>query len=167
MLPQATRFAVLVNPKNPLFDSFLTDVRAAAANVGAQIEPLNASTTRDIDVAFASLVQKPALLVGPDALFNARRVQIVTLATRQAVPTICTSRDFTEIGGLVSYGPNTAEVIRQVGVYTGRVLKGENPANLPVLESTKLELVISLPTAKALGITIPPGVLAIADEVIE
>ena len=169
LLPQATRFAVLVNPKNPLFDSFLTDVLAAAANVGAQIEPLNASTNRDIDVAFASLVQKPAdaLLVGPDALFNARRVQIVILATRQAVPTICTSRDFTEIGGLVSYGPNTAEVIRQVGVYTGRVLKGENPANLPVLESTKLELVISLPTAKALGITIPPGVLAIADEVIE
>jgi putative tryptophan/tyrosine transport system substrate-binding protein len=169
LLPRATNFAVLVNPENFLFEALIADIRAAAAKIGVQIQILAASVSRDIEAAFASLVQKPvdALIVGPDALLNSRRVQIVTLAARRAVPAIYPNRDFTEVGGLVSYGSNLADAIRQVGVYTGRVLRGEKPADLPVLESTKLELVINISTAKALGLAIPPGVLAIADEVIE
>jgi putative tryptophan/tyrosine transport system substrate-binding protein len=169
LLPQAMRFAVLINPKNPLFETLIADIRAAAANIGAQIESLSASTSHDIEAAFERLVQKPpdALIVGPDALLNDRRVQIVTLATRHAVPALYPGRDFTEVGGLISYGPNLGDAIRQVGVYTGRVLKGERPSDLPVLEPTKLELVINASTAKSLRLTIPPGVLAIADEVIE
>jgi putative tryptophan/tyrosine transport system substrate-binding protein len=169
LLPLAARFAVLVNPENPLFASLIADTRASGVNMGLQIEVLTATTSRDIEAAFSSLAQKPAdaLIVGPDALLNARRVQIVTLAARQAVPAIYPNRDFTEVGGLMSYGSNLADAIRLVGVYTGRILKGEKSADLPVLESTKLEFVINLPTAKALGLTVPPGLLAIADEVIE
>ena len=169
LLPRATRFAVLVNAKNPISESSITDVRAAAENTGAEIEVLTASTSREIDAAFSSLVQKPAdaLIIGGVALFNARRVQIATLATRQALPAIYPTRDYTEVGGLMSYGPNLGDAIREVGAYAGRVLKGEKPADLPVLQSTKLELVINLSTARAFGLTIPPGILAIADEVIE
>jgi putative tryptophan/tyrosine transport system substrate-binding protein len=169
LLPRAARFAVLVNAKNPISDPFITDVRATAENMGAEIEVLTASTSRDIDTAFSSLAQKPAdaLIVGGDSLFNARRVQIATLATRLALPAIYPTRDYTEAGGLISYGPNLGDAIRQVGAYAGRVLKGEKPTDLPVLQSTKLELVINLSTAKAFGLTIPPGVLAIADEAIE
>ena len=169
LLPRAARFAVLVNAKNRISNPFITDVRTAAENMGAEIEVLTASTSRDIDAAFSSLVQKPAdaLIIGGDAFFNAQRVQIATLATRQAVPAIYATRDYPEIGGLMSYGPNLGDAIRQVGAYAGRVLKGEKPADLPVVESTKLELVINLSTAKAFGLTIPPGILAIADEVIE
>ena len=168
LLPRAARFAVLVNVENPISKPFIADIRATAENMGAEIEVLTANTGRDIDAAFSSLAQKPAdaLIIGGDALFNARRVQIATLATRQALPAIYPTRDYTEVGGLMSYGPNLGDAIREVGAYAGRVLKGEKPADLPVLQSTKLELVINLSTAKAFGLTIPPGVLAIADEVI-
>ncbi len=139
-------------------------------NMGAKIEVLTATTSRDIEAAFSSLIQKPAdaLIIGGDAFFNAQRVQIATLATRQAVPAINATRDYPEIGGLMSYGPNlgTCDLLKSAHT-PGRVLKGENPADLPVLESTKLELVINLSTAKTFGLTIPPGILAIADEVIE
>ena len=169
LLPRAARFAVLVNVENPISKPFIADIRATAENMGAEIEVLTASTSREIDAAFSSLLQKPAdaLIIGGDALFNARRVQIATLATRQALSAIYPTRDYTEVGGLMSYGPNLGDAIREVGAYAGRVLKGEKPADLPVLQSTKLELVINLSTAKAFGLTIPPGVLAIADEVIE
>jgi putative ABC transport system substrate-binding protein len=169
LLPQATTFAILINPKNPVSEPLVVDIRAAAANVGARLIVLTASRGAEIDAAFASLHQNPAdaLILGPDALFNARRVQIATLASRYGLPAIYPSRDQVEVGGLMSYGPNLWEAIQQVGLYTARVLKGERPADLPVLQSTKLELVINLSTAKALGLSIPPGILAIADEVIE
>jgi putative tryptophan/tyrosine transport system substrate-binding protein len=169
LLPGAARFAVLVNPNNPLTESFVTDVRTAASAIGRQVELLNASTIGDIDTAFAGLVQNraDALLVGPDTLFRDRRVQLVILAARHAVPTIYGVRELAEAGGLMSYGSNFTDLFRQTGMYTGRVLKGEKPAELPILRATKFEFIINLQTAKALGLEIPPGVLAIADEVIE
>jgi len=169
LLPQAKRIAALINPNNPLFEVFKPDLRTAASKMDIQVEYLTASTSRDIEAAFLNLARSAAdgLVVGPDALFNARRVQIVTLAGHQRLPAIYPSRDYVEIGGLASYGANLEDAIRQVGVYTGRILKGEKPADLPVLQTTKLEFLISLVTAKSLGLTIPPGVLAIADEVIE
>jgi putative ABC transport system substrate-binding protein len=147
----------------------IADVRTAAAAIGLQIDVLTASTNRDIDTAFAALMQRraDALWISPDSFFNARRVQIVTLAARHAVPAIYTSRDWTEAGGLMSYGPSLADVIRQVGVYTGRILKGEKAADLPVLQPTKFEFIINLQTAKAFGIDIPATLLSRADEVIE
>jgi len=137
--------------------------------VQQQIEVLNASTGRDIDTVFASLARKPvdALLVGPSPLANNRRVQIVTLAAYHRVPAIYFLRDFAEVGGLMSYGTSIADANRLAGVYTGRILKGEKPGDLPVMQSTKFEFVINLNTAKAFGISFPPGLLAIADEVIE
>jgi putative ABC transport system substrate-binding protein len=169
LLPAAARFAVLVNPNSPLTEPFVTDVRAAASGIGRQIEVLTASTNRDIDAAFASFVQKQAdaLLVTPDALFLNRRVQLVTLAARQAVPTIYPVREDAAAGGLMSYGSNFADLFRQTGIYAGRVLKGEKPADLPILRATKFEFVINLQTAKTLGIEIPTTLLARADEVIE
>ena len=130
---------------------------------------VRAGTGREIDAAFANLVQKPggALLVGPDAVFTSRRAQIVTLAARHAVPAIYYAREFAEIGGLISYGPNLVNVFQQTGIYVGRVLKGAKPADLPIQQPTKYELVINLKTAKVLGLEIPPTLLARADEVIE
>jgi len=170
LLPGATRFALLVNPNNPLIaEAAITDARAAAMAIGRQIEVLTASTNRDIDTAFASLVQKraDALLVTIDPLFNNRRVQLVTLATHYRVPTTYAWRESVEAGGLMSYGANLADLIRQVGVYTGRILKGEKSAVLPVLRPIKFEFVINLHTAKLLGLEVPPTLLARADEVIE
>jgi putative ABC transport system substrate-binding protein len=170
LLPGATRIAVLVDPNNTLpTEAFISDVRAAASAIRKQIDVLYASTGRDIDTVFESLAQKPvdALLVGPGAFFFNRRVQLVTLATRHAVPTIYGVREFVEAGGLMSYGTSLTDAYRQAGVYTGRILKGEKPADLPVIQSSKFEFVINLNTARAFGLSFPPGLLAIADEVIE
>jgi putative ABC transport system substrate-binding protein len=167
--PGAVRVGVLVDPNFPLIESFVSDVQAAASSVRKQIEVLEAPIGRDIDTAFASLAQKPidALLVGPSPLFNNRRVQLVTLATYHRVPAIYPWREAAEVGGLMSYGTSLSDAYRQAGVYTGRILKGEKPADLPVMQSIKFEFVINLNTAKAFGLSFPPGLLAIADEVIE
>jgi putative ABC transport system substrate-binding protein len=169
LLPKAVRFALLVNSTNQSTDTVTKEAQAAAAAIGGQIQVLTASTIRDIDAAFARLLQYPAdaLLLNADPLFFTRRVQLVTLAARHALPTMFTNREYTEIGGLMSYGPNLTEQIRQVGVYTGRILKGEKPADLPVVLPTRFEFVINLQTAKLFGLTIPPTLLALADEVIE
>jgi putative tryptophan/tyrosine transport system substrate-binding protein len=170
LLPGATRFAVLVNPKNPTTtEPMIKSVQAAASTIGRQVEVLYASSNSDIDTAFANLVQKraEALLIGTDALFLEGRVQLATLALRHAVPAVYANRAFPEAGGLMSYGSSFEDIFCQAGVYTGRILKGEKPGDLPVVQATKFELVINLKTAKALGLTIPPGVLAIADTVIE
>jgi putative ABC transport system substrate-binding protein len=170
LLPGATRFAVLVNLEQRLMaEVMIRDVQAAASTIGRQIEVLYASTNRDIDTAFVNLVQKraEALLIMTDALFLERRAQLATLALRHAVPAIYAIRDFPEAGGLMSYGSSYVDIFRQAGIYAGRILKGEKPADLPVMQATKFEFVINLKTATALGLTIPSGVLAIADEVIE
>jgi len=167
--PGAVRVGVLVYPNFAPTQSFVSDVQAAALSIGKQIEVLEAPTSRDIDTAFARLAQKPidALLVGPGPLLDNRRVQIVTLATYHRVPAIDPLRAFAEAGGLMSYGTNITDAYRQAGVYTGRILKGEKPADLPVMQSIKFEFVINLNTARAFGLSFPPGLLAIADEVIE
>ena len=167
--PGAVRVGVLVDPNYAPSQSFVSDVQAAALSIGKQIGVLEAPTGRDIDAAFARLAQKPidALLVGPGPLLDNRRVQIVTLATYHRVPAIDPLRAFAEAGGLMSYGTSITGAYRQAGVYTGRILKGEKPADLPVMQSTKFEFVINLNTAEAFGLSFPPGLLAIADEVIE
>jgi putative tryptophan/tyrosine transport system substrate-binding protein len=167
--PGAVRVGVLVDPNFPLIESFVSDVQAAASSIKKQIEVLEAPTGRDIDTVFASLAQKPidALLVGPSPLLNNRRVQLVTLAAYHRVPAIYSWREAAEVGGLMSYGTSLTDAYRQTGIYTGRVLRGEKPADLPVMQSTKFEFVINLNTAKAFGLSFPPGLLAIADEVIE
>jgi len=169
LAPGANHFAALVNPNTVFTDAVVKDLQASASALGLPIEILRAGTGREIDAAFANLVQKPggALLVGPDAVFTSRRAQIVTLAARHAVPAIYYAREFAEIGGLISYGPNLVNVFQQTGIYVGRVLKGEKPADMPVEQPTKFELVVNLNTARALGIAIPNTLLAIADEVIE
>jgi ABC-type uncharacterized transport system substrate-binding protein len=167
--PEAARIAVLVDPKWPITERFVSEVRTAALAVQQQVEVLNVSTGRDIDAVFASLARKPvdALLVGPSPLANNRRVQIVTLAAYHRVPAIYFLREFAEVGGLMSYGTNIGDANRLAGVYTGRILKGEKPADLPVIQSSKFEFVINLNTARAFGLSFPPGLLAVADEVIE
>jgi putative ABC transport system substrate-binding protein len=167
--PDAARIAVLVDPNFPVTEPFVSGVQAAALVIGKRIEVLHASTDRDIDTVSASLAQKPvdALLVGPALLFLNRRVQLVTLATYHKVPAIYARRENAEAGGLMSYGASLTDAYRQAGVYTGRILKSEKPADLPVMQPTKLEFVINLNTAKVFGLSFPPGLLAIADEVIE
>jgi putative tryptophan/tyrosine transport system substrate-binding protein len=172
LLPGATRFAVLVNPNNRLLAEPFTaiqDAQATASTLGLQAEILYAGTNRDIDTAFASLVQKRAnaLLVGPDPLFNSRLVQLATLAVYHRVPAIYFDRAFAEVGGMLSYGANVTDQHRQLGIYTGRILKGEKPADMPVLRAIKFEFVINLQTARTLAIDVPPSLLSIADEVIE
>src|SRR5215831_4821076 len=169
LLPRATRFAVLVNPTSPLAESDIKDAQASAKAIGGQIEILTASTNREIDAAFASFVQKraEALLIGPDVFFTNRRVQLATLAVRHGVPAIYSFREFAEAGGLMSYGTSNTDRDRQVGVYAGRILKGEKPADLPILQPTKFEFVINLQTARTLGLEVPSTLLARADEVIE
>ena len=170
LVPTATRMAVLVNPANAAStESTVRDVEAAARAMGLQIQVLNASTSREIDAAFATFVRErpDALFVGRDAFFNGRRVQLVHLATLHTIPAIYAQRDFVEVGGLMSYGASLTDAYRQVGVYIGRILKGAKPADLPVVQSTKFELVINRQTARMLGLTVPPTLLALADEVIE
>jgi putative tryptophan/tyrosine transport system substrate-binding protein len=170
LAPGATRVAVLVNPTDPVrTESNVRDVEAAARAIGLQVRVLNASTIAEIDAAFATIVRErdEALFVIPDSFFNRRRVQLSTLAARYTTPAVYPVRDYVEAGGLMSYGTSLADARRQVGVYTGRILKGEKPADLPVLQPTRFDLVINLTTAKALGITVPPTLLARADEVIE
>ena len=160
---------MLINPNNPLAEAFVADIRAAAPAVGQQLEVLTASTSQGIDAAFATLVETraDALLVGPDALFVSLRAQLATLAARHAVPAIYPFREDAEAGGLMSYGPSNTDLVRQAGIYAGRILKGEEPADLPVQQSTKVELVINLKATKALGLTFPLSLLGRADEVIE
>jgi putative ABC transport system substrate-binding protein len=169
LLPRANLIGLLLNPNDPLTDVITTEVQQAASTVGQRIEVLHASSSREIDAAFASLLQKRAgaLVLGAGPLFFTRRVQLVTLATRHAVPAVYVSREFVQAGGLMSYGTNLAEMWRQVGDYVGRVLKGTNPTDLPVMQSTKLEFVINLQTARTFDLEIPPSLLARADEVIE
>jgi len=145
------------------------DVTAAAATLGVQIDVVQASDSREIEAAFAMLVRNKAdaLLIGSDVFFISRRVQLATLTTRHAIPAVQNVRGFAEVGGLMSYGTSQTEAFRQLGVYTGRILKGAKPADLPVVQSTKFEFVINLPTARALGLDVPPTLLARADEVIE
>jgi putative ABC transport system substrate-binding protein len=169
LLPHATRFAVLLNPNDPNADQYTKDLQAAASTIGWQIELLAASNIHEIDVAFANLAQKrpDALLVVPQGLFFNRRVQIVTQVTRYTLPAVYPSREFAEIGGLMSYGSNSADEFRLTGVYTGRILKGEKPSDLPVLRASKFELIINLQTSRIFKIDIPPTLLATANEVIE
>jgi putative ABC transport system substrate-binding protein len=170
LVPAATRVAVLVNPANAeATEPTLRDVEAAARAMGLQIQVLNANTSREIDAAFATVVRErpDAPFVGPGPLFNERRVQLVHLASRHAIPATYTQREYAEIGGLMSYGATVKDAYRQVGVYAGRILKGAKPADLPVVQSTKFELVINAQTARMLGLEVPPTLLASADEVIE
>jgi putative ABC transport system substrate-binding protein len=170
LLPNAVRIAVLVNPGNAsIAKATGQDVQKAAPTMGLQVQILNATSIGEIDAAFATFARErpDALFVGPDALFTSRRVQLVTLATRDRIPATYPNRDYVEVGGLMSYGPDFTDMFRQVGVYTGSILKGAKPAELPVLQSTKFEFVINLTTAKALGLIVPAGVISIADEVIE
>ena len=172
LVPKAARFAVLLNPANAnatITEAILRDVQEAARTVGLQIHALNASTSREIDAAFATLARErpDALFVGPDAFFSSRRVQLANLAARDRIPAAYGNRDFVEAGGLMSYGINFADTFRQVGVYTGSIPKGAKPADLPVVQSTKFEFLINLNTANALGLTIPETLLATADEVIQ
>jgi len=169
LIPSATTIGFLENPNNPVLELTTRDVLAAAPVVGLKIQILKASTDREIDAAFASLVQARtgALLVGGDIFFNNRIERLVELAARHAIPTMYLTREFVAAGGLISYGISLTEQYRQVGLYTGRILKGEKPADLPVIQATKLELIINLKTAKALGLQIPDRLLALADEVIE
>jgi putative tryptophan/tyrosine transport system substrate-binding protein len=169
LIPKADLIALLVNPNSPDSAPQVADVQVAAREVGQRVMVLNATTDPDIDAAFATLSRQRigGLMVGGDQFLDTRRDRIVALAARHSMPTIYHRRDFVAGGGLMSYGTSIADVYRQVGVYTGRILKGEKPADLPVLQPTKFELVINLKAANALGLTIPPGVLAIADEVIE
>jgi len=169
LVPTVTAIGVLVNPRNPNAESDTKQVQMAAHSLGRHIHIVHASTERDLDAAFANLVQQrtATLLVFPDALFVSHRERIVAFAARQRAPAIYSNRDYAEVGGLMSYGVNQMWVYRQAGVYTGRILKGAKPADLPVEQPTKFELVINLKTAKALGLTIPPSLLLRADQVIE
>jgi putative ABC transport system substrate-binding protein len=170
LVPAATRLAVLVNPANATStETTLRDVQAAARTMGLQVQVLNAGSSREINAAFETFVRErpDLLLVGLDVYLNSRRAQLVNLASRHAVPAIFSNRDFTEIGGLMSYGTNILDAYRQLGSYAGRILKGANPADLPVVQPSKFELVINAETARMLGLNVPPSLLAIADEVIE
>jgi putative ABC transport system substrate-binding protein len=169
MVPGAARIAVLVNPANTTTETALSDAAAAARVMGLQIQVLNASTSREIDAAFATFVRErpDAVFVSLDVFFISRRAQLVNLASRHALPATYPLREFAEVGGLMSYGTNIADTFRHIGVYAGRILKGAKPADLPVVQSTKFELVINAWSARILGLAVPPTLIAAADEIIE
>ena len=169
LVPQATVIALLANPDNPPGEQYIRFLQEAARAKGIQLPVLKARTEGEIETAFASLGQVEAggLVVYPDSFFNSRSAQLLALTSRYAVPAIHENRQFTAAGGLISYGIDNAALARQAGIYAGRILKGEKPAELPVQQPTIFELVVNLKTAKALGLTVPPSILARADEVIE
>jgi putative tryptophan/tyrosine transport system substrate-binding protein len=170
MVPNAARIAALVNPTNgPAAETTLREVQEAAGAIGLQMHTLYASTSSEIDAAFATLaLERPgALLVTPDTFFSSRLVQLATLAGRDRIPTAYAIRGFVDVGGLMSYGVDVAAEFHKVGTYTGQILKGAKPADLPVVQSANFEFAINMRTAKALGLTVPPNLLALADEVIE
>jgi len=169
LAPQAGVIALLVNPNNAITERIIQDAQEAARTKGVQLHILKASTDSEIDAAFAALAQRQAgaLLIGADGFFYNRREQFAALAARYAIPAIYQHREFSVAGGLISYGPSLTDTWRKVGIYAGRILKGAKPADLPVQQPTAFELVVNLKTAKALGLTIPPSILARADEVIE
>jgi ABC-type uncharacterized transport system substrate-binding protein len=168
LIPAAARVGLLVNP-NPTSERAMRDVTAAASAMGLQVDVVQASDSREIESVFRTLVDKKAdaLLVGPDAFLVSRRLQLAILAARHALPAVYNVREYAEAGGLMSYGTNVRDAYRQIGVYVGQILKGAKPADLPVVQASKFELVINLPTARALGLDVPPTLLARADEVIE
>jgi len=170
LVPGIARVAVLVNPASTSeTESTVRDAQSAAHAIGLQIQVFTASTSREIDEVFAAFVRErhDSLLTGPSPFFTARRFQLTHLATRHAIPAIYTGRQYTEVGGLMSYGASLTDAYRQIGVYAGHILKGTKPADLPVVQSSKLELVINAQAARMLGLTVPPTLLALADEVIE
>jgi putative ABC transport system substrate-binding protein len=170
LVPGTARVGVLINPSDaPRAEILRSDVQAAARDIGLQLQILDPSTSREINAAFAALVRERAnaLFVGPDAFYNSRRVQLANMAARHAIPTAFAVREYVDAGGLMSYGTSLADMYRQVGIYSGRILKGAKPAELPVLQSTKFELVINMQTAGMLGLTVPDRLLATADVVIE
>jgi putative ABC transport system substrate-binding protein len=170
LVPKAARVAVLLNPANaPSAETTLRAVPEAARAIGLQIQVLKASTSREIEAAFATLVRDraDALFIAPEGLFTTRRSQLATLAARDRIPTSCSNREMAEAGLLMSYGTDTLDTFRQAGVYTGQILKGAKPAELPVLQSTKFEFVINMQTARALGLEVPNALQLLADEVIE
>jgi putative tryptophan/tyrosine transport system substrate-binding protein len=169
VVPNAARIGLLVNPHNANAEAVTQEVTAAATAVNVETKVVEASDTRGIEAAFATLVGShvDALVVGTDPFFFRRRVQLTTLATRHGLPAIYNASDYAEAGGLMSYGTSLTEAFRQTGIYAGRILKGDKPADLPVVQSTKFVFVINLPTARALGLEISPTLLARADEVIE
>jgi putative ABC transport system substrate-binding protein len=169
LVPAATRVAVLLNPNAMIFESTLRDVELAARAMGLQIQVVRASTSREIDAAFATFVRErpDALFVGGDPFFNARRVQLALLAGHHEIPAIYSGREYAEAGGLMTYGSDITHAYRQVGVYAGRILKGAKPADLPVVQASKFELVINAQTARMLDLAVPPTLLSTADEVIE
>ena len=170
LVPKAVRIAVLINPANTApAESTLREIPEAARAIGLQIQVLNASTSRDIEAAFATLARDraDALYVAGDIFFTSRRVQFATLAARQGIPAAYSNRSYPEVGGLMSYGTDTLDYYRQAGVYTGQILQGAKPADMPVLQSTKWEFVINIQTARALGLEVPAQLLATVDEVIE
>jgi putative ABC transport system substrate-binding protein len=170
LVPKAVRIAVLVNPANAsTAEPTVREVQAAAPAMGLQIQILNATTIGEIDAAFATLAREhpDALYVAPDAFFTSRRVQFVTLTARERIPASYAARELVTAGGLMSYGTDLADTYHQIGVYTGKILLGAKPADLPVVQETKFEFVINMQTARALGIEVPPGVLSIVDAVVE
>jgi putative ABC transport system substrate-binding protein len=170
LVPKAARIGLLINPANTVnAEPTIRDVREAATTIGLQIQILNAATIDEINAAFATLARErpDALYIAPDSFFTSRREQLATLTARDRIPAAYPQREFVLAGGLMSYGTDTLDMFHQMGVYTGKVLKGAKPADLPVVQATKLDLVINLKTAKAIGLTVPPSLLALADEVIE
>jgi putative tryptophan/tyrosine transport system substrate-binding protein len=169
LVPKTMRVGLLINSRAPNADAVMRDLQAAASAIAVELVTVGASDSREIDAAFVALAGKrvDALVVGTDSFFFGRRVQITTLSTRHGLPSIYNARDYAEAGGLMAYGTNLTEAYRQAGVYAGRILKGEKPADLPVVQSSKFEFIINLATARALDLEVPPTLLARADEVIE
>jgi putative ABC transport system substrate-binding protein len=163
------RFGLLVDPQAPTAQSIITDLRTAGSSLGLEIEVLHASTSAEMDIAFATALQKrcAALLVSPNPLFRIHQAQLFALEARHAIPVMHHDREYTEAGGLLSYGAAQTEEFHQLGLYTGRILRGEKAADLPVLQPTRFEFVINLKTARAMGLSVPPNLRALATEVIE